>query len=101
MARYRGPCEDCGAPVDRVIRPERRKRCLDCAVTAQARVVKARQEGTDPGLEAMRLAGYETARQIEAQEGEYYEKWMRGILKSMGVVLVDAPVEVDQGSLGA
>lgn len=79
MARKKGPCERCGLPVDRVIRPGRQRLCLRCAIRKAEDQHRAMANGTHPDLERSRVNGEEVRRQIEAREGPWYEKWRDGM----------------------
>lgn len=79
MAKYEGPCARCGVRVERIIRPGRERLCVPCAIRKAADHQRALAAGTHPDLEASRAAGAEIARQIEAREGPWYEKWRRGM----------------------
>jgi hypothetical protein len=83
MVRYVGPCMDCGREVDRVLRPKRKYLCIDCATERADRQNRAMADGTDPGISKCYAAGHETARQIKAKRGPYYERWRAGIIRNL------------------
>lgn len=84
MAKYEGPCARCGVHVERIIRPGREGLCVPCALRKSADHQRAMATGSHPDLEASRAAGREVARQIEAREGPWYERWRRGMAAAAG-----------------
>jgi hypothetical protein len=78
MRRYVGPCQHCGIDIDRTFRPGRESLCIECSIRKSAEHCTAIANGTHPSLERHATILREEARQIKAQEGPMYERWMAG-----------------------
>lgn len=83
MARYVGPCESCGVPVDRTIRPGRMRTCVECSIARQGAYNLAMATGEHPDTESCRQAGRKAGHAILTRNGHIYEKWKNGILRAI------------------
>lgn len=74
---------DCGADVDRNIKPGKAKRCLPCALEAMARQHKGYADGTHPNLATSRAAGLAVGEQIRNRNGPMWDRWVGGMIAYM------------------
>jgi hypothetical protein len=79
MPTVEGPCQECGAPVKRYVRPGRQCLCHPCAIDRAAEYNRALADGTNPDLERSREAGRRVGAEIARKEGKSYERWRDGM----------------------
>jgi hypothetical protein len=84
MARYIGPCNRCGDPIDRTIKPRKEPLCFECAIAKMLEQQASYHARQGEGVAFSELVGADAGRQMRAKSGPAYEKWVAGLRRAIG-----------------
>lgn len=79
MAKAGSPCEVCGKPIERYVRPGRKVLCLEHALAFMAHQQLTLHQGTSPQVTDLAADGEERARQFRERSGPWYDRWREGM----------------------
>jgi hypothetical protein len=84
MARFRGPCNRCGDPIDKKVRPGKEPLCFECALDKMRHQQASYHARRGEGLEYCELVGRKAGEEMRLRSGPAYEKWAASMRRALG-----------------